>query len=141
MQMQEVIVGLEMPARTVADYMTFAPYTICAGQSMAEAHALMRTHKVRHLPVLRDGLLVGMVSVGDLHLLETLPDVEPLQVTVEEAMTRDPYVVSPDTPLAEVAREMSERKLGSAVVQDRGTVVVGVFTSVDGLRALADLSG
>ena len=128
-----------MSPLTIAEYMTSPPHTIGPKQPLAAAHALMRTYKVRHLPVLQDGCLVGLVSMGDLHLLETLPDVEPFLVTVEEAMTRTPYVVKPTTPLAEVAHEMAERKLGSAVVQD-GAEVVGVFTAVDGMRALADLA-
>ena len=55
---------------------------------------------------------------------------------VETAMTADPYIVTPDTDLAEVAREMAARRCGSAIVVDRSSVV-GVFTTVDALLALA----
>ena len=128
-----------MKTPTISEYMTCSPQTIVPEQPLAEAHALMWTHKIRHLPVLHRGKLVGMVSMDDLHLLETLPDVEPLLVKVEEAMTHKPYVVSPNAPLAEVAREMAERRVGSVVVQEGGEVV-GVFTAGDGLRALADFA-
>lgn len=123
---------------TLAAYMSVSPYTIGADQTFAVAHQLMRRHGIRHLPVLRGGKIVGVVSVRDLHLIETLPDVKEDEVTVEEAMSPDVYSVSRDTPLAEVARYMAQQKLGSAVVLE-GSTVVGVFTTVDALRALADV--
>jgi acetoin utilization protein AcuB len=122
---------------SVRQYMTEAPHTVGAEQTLAAAHELMRKYQVRHLPVLHGGKLVGLLSVRDLHLVETLPDVDPNQVLVEEAMSGEPFTVRPDADLAEVAAEMAEQKLGSAVVTD-GTKVIGVLTTVDALRALAD---
>ena len=55
-----------MPA--VSQYMTKQPWTIDRYASLAQAHALMREHRLRHLPVLDRHELVGIVSVGDLHL-------------------------------------------------------------------------
>jgi acetoin utilization protein AcuB len=127
-----------MHREIVRTYMSAAPVTIGRDQSLATAHRLMRQHNVRHLPVLDGGELVGLVSIRDLHFLETLPSVVPEDVRVEEAMSPDPYKVSPNTSLERVAREMAEHKYGSAVVVDRGKVV-GVFTTVDALRALITL--
>lgn len=124
--------------RTVRDYMTPAARTIGADQPMAAAHRAMRARRIRHLPVLERGRLVGIVTERDLHLVETLRDVDPDRVPVEEAMTPDPYAVAPDTPLVEVVEAMARRKLGSAVVVDGGRVV-GMFTVVDALQALAEL--
>lgn len=123
---------------TIAERMSTTPHLIGAEQSLATAHELMRTHRIRHLPVLHGGKLIGVVSERDLHLVETLHDVDPATVRVEEAMSQDIYVVTPKTPLADVVREMSARKLGSAVVLD-GSKVVGLFTTVDALDTLADL--
>lgn len=125
---------------TIRDYMTESPHTIGSEQTLAMAHALMREHSIRHLPVLHGGQLAGMVTVRDLHLVETLKDVEPDAVRVEEAMTPDPYVVAPSALLRDVAGEMAERKLGSAIVVE-GKKVVGVFTTVDALRALVEAIG
>jgi len=108
---------------------------IGAEQSLKTAHALMRQYHVRHLPVLHGGKLLGMVSDRDLHLVETLHDVDPANVRVEEAMSQDVYTVTPKTPLKAVVQEMATRKLGSAVVID-GTKVVGVFTTIDALETL-----
>ncbi|MBK7582238.1 MAG: CBS domain-containing protein [Myxococcales bacterium] len=120
--------------------MTESPHTIGSEQPLTRAHELMREHDIRHLPVLHGGKLAGMVTLRDLHLLETLKDVDPSEVRVEEAMTVDAYVVAPDQSIGAVAREMATRKLGSAIVAD-GSKVVGVFTTVDALRALADAIG
>jgi acetoin utilization protein AcuB len=120
--------------------MTRAPRTVAPGQTLMDAHALMRGNRIRHLPVVRDGKVVGIVSQRDLILIETLPDVNAAEVPVEDAMTRDVFLVEPHTPLADVAAEMAERKLGSAVVMDAGRVV-GMFTVTDACRALAELLG
>jgi acetoin utilization protein AcuB len=123
---------------TIRQYMTHNPHTIGREQTLEVAHRVMREHRVRHLPVLEGGKLVGLVSQRDLHLIETLRDVDPAETTVEEAMTMDVYVTAPNTPLAEAARVMAENKYGSAVVVDRAKIV-GVFTTVDALLALAQL--
>ena len=79
-----------------------------------------------------------MLTDRDLHLIETLRDVDPQKVTVEEAMSSNPYAVAPDALLDEVVAEMAEHKYGSAVVM-QNQKVVGVFTTVDVCRALAEL--
>ncbi|HKA91184.1 MAG TPA: CBS domain-containing protein [Haliangiales bacterium] len=118
--------------------MTASPVTIGRDQTLTVAHKLMREHRIRHLPVLERGRLVGIVSQRDLHFVETLRDVDPSVVLVEDAMTEPPFTVAPGARLETVAREMAARRIGSAVVVERGKVV-GVFTAVDGLRGLADV--
>ena len=123
---------------TVQKYMTTSPHTIGEEQPMAVAHRIMRDNHIRHLHVLRDGKVAGMVSDRDLHLIETLKDVDPREVQVSEAMSQDPYVVPPDAPLDEVVRTMAEKKYGSAIVV-QSQKVVGIFTTVDVCRAFAEL--
>jgi acetoin utilization protein AcuB len=125
---------------TIERFMTRAPYTIGFHQTLAAAHRLMSDHGIRHLPVLESGKLVGMVSQRDLHLIETLRGVNPEEVEVNEAMTPTAYTVSPRSSLSKVASEMAEHKYGSAVVLEKDRVV-GVFTTVDALRALFSLLG
>ncbi|WP_240807022.1 CBS domain-containing protein [Polyangium spumosum] len=125
---------------TVADYMTRSPHSIGFDQTLVQAHKLMREHDIRHLPVLRGGRLVGILSERDLAFVEALRDVDSAKVTVEEAMTPLPYTIAPDASLGAVAREMAEHRYGSAVVMREGHVV-GVFTTTDALRALADALG
>ena len=105
---------------------------------VSAAHKMMHDHAFRHLPVLHGGQLVGMVTDRDLKLIETLKDVDPEKVPVEDAMSTQVYAVPPETPLDEVASEMAAHKYGSAVVMQNGKVV-GIFTTVDACRALAEL--
>lgn len=123
---------------TVASHMTRSPHSIGRKQTLTRAHELMREHRIRHLPVLDGGKLVGLVSQRDLHLIEALSDVKPDDVPVEEAMSQSPFTVPPDALLEDVVREMAEKKYGSAVVMEKGEAV-GVFTTVDALRVLANL--
>jgi acetoin utilization protein AcuB len=122
--------------KTISQFMTQGPFTIGREQSLAAAKQLMNKSHVRHLPVLHGGKLVGMISERELDVIEALPGSK--QLSVEDAMVPDVYLTSEDAPLDTVAAEMARLKVGSAVVV-KDDVVVGVFTAVDGLRALAEV--
>lgn len=81
---------------------------------------------------------MGIVTERDLRLVESLKDVDPAKVTVEEAMSTSVYCVSPEQPLDEVLSTMAEHKYGSAVIMQNNKVV-GIFTTVDVCRAFAEL--
>jgi CBS domain-containing protein len=102
------------------------------------AHALLRSANMRDLVVMDGGRLAGVVSQLDLYLLESLRDADPESALVEEAMAPQPYVVAPDVSVGEVARTMLNRRCGAAVVVDRDEVI-GIFTHLDALRALAEV--
>lgn len=123
----------------ISAFMTKSPHTVGKSQTLAHAHEVMRKHNIRHLPVLEGGKLVGLVTERDLRLIETLKDVDPAHVTVEEAMSQEVYAVTPDTLLAEVARQMAEHKYGSAIVMEGSAKVVGIFTTVDAMTALSSV--
>jgi acetoin utilization protein AcuB len=122
---------------TVGDCMTPAPHVVAPYDKLAHARRIMQEYGLRHLPVVDDGKLIGVVSDRDMSLVQSLAPVSPDAITVEDAMTSDPYTVEPETLLQEVARKMAERKVGSAIVVDHGKVA-GVFTTTDALHALAD---
>lgn len=122
----------------ISNVMSPCPYTIEQDRPMSVAHAIMRKHGLRHLPVCEQGKLVGVVSAGDLHLVETLEAVDPTEVSVKEAMTPDPYQVRPNAPLRDVVRTMAQHKYGCALVT-QGAEIVGIFTTVDALGVFAEL--
>jgi len=126
-----------MTSLKIDKYMTLAPLSIGSEQSLAKAHQLMREHHIRHLPVLKGGKLLGVVTERDLHLVETLRDVDAEEVLVEEAMTSEVFTVKKGTLLVDAARAMIEHKYGSAVVMD-GNHVCGIFTTIDALKALVE---
>jgi acetoin utilization protein AcuB len=123
---------------TIERFMTKSPHTIGHNQTLAMAHHMMTDHAIRHLPVLEAGKLVGLLSDRDLNFVETLKGVDSSQVKVADAMSVDVFTVTPATLVRQVSAEMADHKYGSAVVVD-GDRVVGVFTTVDALRALATL--
>jgi acetoin utilization protein AcuB len=118
--------------------MTRQPWTIAHDASLSQATTVMRDRQVRHLPVLEDGKLVGVISERDIFRLERLRFLHK-HFTVEDAMTRDVYTATLDEPVDTVVETMAASKLGSVVVIDRGFGIQGVFTTVDGMQVLADV--
>lgn len=129
---------MSKPIPSVQKYMTTSPHTVGTDQTLAHAHTILREHKIRHLPVLRGGELVGMLTDRDLALIETLKDVDPANVQVEDAMSTNIFTVSPDAPLDQVVAQMAAKKYGSAVVV-QNKHVVGILTNVDVCTAFAEL--
>lgn len=122
----------------ISKYMTVVPQTIGAEQSLAKAEKMMSEFRVRHLPVLHAGKLVGILSDRDVRLVETFRDVDPEKVSVEEAYSPDPYITSPNASLAEVCAKMAAHKYGCALVCDNQKLV-GIFTWIDALNAFNEL--
>jgi len=130
-----------MPAARlgIRHYMTPQPHTIAAGQTLRAAQLLMNAAQLRCVPVIDDRKVVGTVAQHELSMLEAA-DAELFEVTrVRDVLREPPLVVSPEALLARVAEEMAARKLGAAVIVD-GDHVLGIFTCVDALWALAEMS-
>ena len=119
-------------------YMTTVIVVVSPDQTLSEAIRLMRLHEVRHLPVVRNGELRGVLSQRDVYRLQSLDTFDPASVLVSEAMTSDPYTVEPEEPVDRVAREMVRRRIGTALVS-HGPRLMGLFTATDALLALAAL--
>jgi acetoin utilization protein AcuB len=129
---------MSKPIPPIQKYMTTTPHSIGSDQTLETAQKMMREHGIRHLPVLRGGKLLGVLTDRDLKFVETFRDVNPKLVVVEDAMTEEPFTVSPESPLDEVVGTMASEKYGSAIVVQNGHVV-GIFTTVDACRALSEL--
>jgi len=123
---------------TVQKYMTVMPHTIGAEQSLAKAEKMMAEFRVRHLPMLDGGKLVGILTDRDVRLVESFRDVDPEKVTVDEAYSPEPFLTTPATPLNTVCAEMAAHKYGCALVVDNNKLV-GIFTWVDALKAMDHL--
>jgi len=124
---------------TIRNAMTEFPYSVDIHAPIDEAQGFMREHRIRHLPVTEEGVLIGVVTDRDIKLLLG-PDFEypePHELKVSDAVVEKTYVVDIDTPLESVLSHMAEHRLGSALVTDSGELA-GVFTSTDACRAFAD---
>lgn len=140
-----------MPMR-VKDAMTTAPVTIEASTPLRTAISIMRLKGVRHLPVVEDGALVGIITDRDLRsmaigsaLADRLPDeaqgrLRDLsgqlgELWARDAMTWAVVTTQPEAPLRSAALIMHERRVGSLPVVESGKLV-GILTERDILRAL-----
>ena len=120
--------------------MTPFPYDIELHAPIGQARKRMMEYKVRHLPVVEDHVLKGLITDRDIKLILgpefDYPD--PKALTVEDAMIADPYVVPLETSLITVLDEMAARHIGTVLVMkvDR---VAGIFSSSDACRELSNL--
>jgi acetoin utilization protein AcuB len=119
--------------------MTPTPHTISAEQNLIFAQNRMNELGIRHLPVLRGGQLIGILSDRDIKFLESFDGMEPEEIDVEDACTYDPYIVDSKTPLKEVTETMAEKKYGCVLIKDEGKLA-GIFTWIDALKVLSTLS-
>jgi len=127
-----------MKDNMIGSCMVTHPFSLEPYVSVKAAAKLLRTKKIRHLPVILDKKLVGIVSDRDIRVALALPQASIL--TVGDIMTRDVYIANQTTPLSEVAYEMAEQKLGSALIVNSKQHVVGIFTTTDALRILSTLA-
>lgn len=124
----------------IKSVMTSFPYSISSSSLIAEARNLMGELNIRHLPVIDEHKLVGVVSERDITLAFSLSAhiVDSATVTVGDICTKNPYAVNLETPLGEVVTHMAEAHIGSAIVL-KGEKVVGIFTTTDACRYLGEI--
>ncbi len=118
--------------------MTTTPFTVNGEQSLTEAAKLMDGHSIRHLPVVNDGKIVGIISESDLRMMLTFKGADFTQEKVKQAMTFSPIIVNIEAKLDEVCIQMAEKKIGSVLIQDNHKLV-GIFTWIDALKAMDEL--
>ncbi len=123
---------------TIQKFMTTTPHSIGAEQNLKTAQALMIKHEIRHLPVMKNGTLAGILTDRDLKLAFGIRGVDPEKTLVEEVAIEEPCLTSPQSSLSEVAHLMADKKIGSALVVDHHKLV-GIFTTTDALMALASV--
>jgi CBS domain-containing protein len=119
--------------------------TVGRNDELSIADDVMKMKRVRHLPVLEDGRLVGMLSQRDLfhaalstalnfgskaqkEFLKTVP--------VKEVMTDEVLTIDPNADVKEAARCMIEHKIGCLPVVENGKLV-GIVSETDLLRVIA----
>ena len=134
-----------MERTKVRDVMTSPAIVVAPQTPVPQASALMKERRIRHLPVIENGQLVGMVSRGDLReasiseainadlyeisfLLSRLP--------VSKLMTRQVVTISPDALIVDAVALMTDNKIAGLPVVDGTRSVIGIVTESDLLRLL-----
>jgi acetoin utilization protein AcuB len=132
--------------------------TLSPEASVAEALTLCRERRIRHIPILEEGRLVGIVSDRDLRdASPALGDAQRAsalqEIRVGDVMTREVSTADPQDSIENLAQEMYELKIGSLPVVAEGPMVdeglvavaeeelLGIVTSSDVMRALVTLAG
>lgn len=122
----------------IKSVMTAFPYSVKVDTPVREAIEFMRSHHIRHLPVMRNAEVAGIVSDRDIKLILG-PDFaypEPDKLMMGDLLLPDPYIVDLEERLDVVLTHMAMHHINSAVVTRRGGLV-GLFTSTDAHRAFA----
>lgn len=124
----------------VYEYTTPDPHTATEDMSIDAISELMQKHGIRHLPIVREHTVVGVISERDVRLLSGLSSTERAQVRAADIMAIEPISVTIDMPLDEVAYLMSDKKVGSVIVLDAEQRLYGIFTATDALNALIEIA-
>ncbi len=134
----------------VKEWMSKKVITIDASETLSEAINTLKRNKIRRLPVLEDGKLVGIASDRDLK--EAAPskatslDIWELhylmsKIKVKDVMTRGPITIGPEETIEKAAIIMKDNVIGGLpVVSDDGSVV-GILTVQDIFGALISITG
>lgn len=137
-----------MKTQLVKDWMTKDPVVVEPTTTVPEAHALMTRYRIRRLPVVQDGKLVGIVTLGDVRGAEpseatslSIFELNYLlaKLTLERIMTKPVATIRPDETVFDAARLMLQKKIGGLVVIDEAGGVIGVVTESDIFRMIVRL--
>ena len=127
----------------VRDLMSTDVVTLTEDETLAHAQRCMAQGRIRHLPVVRERCLVGLITHRDLLaasfsiFAEVKADEQRRvfsTVPVVEAMHRDVVTVSPDLGVSQAARILLENKYGCLPVADEAGDLLGIVTEADFLR-------
>ena len=134
----------------VRNWMSKNVVTIGVEDSMQDATALLKEHRIRMLPVVKKGVLVGIVTDRDLKRASasdaTTLEIHELlyllmKIKIKDIMTKDPIAVSQNWTIEETAAMLLENKISGVPVIDGRKSVVGVITQTDLFRVLISLTG
>jgi CBS domain-containing protein len=136
-----------MKCELVREWMTPDPIVVSPETTLPEAHRIMTENSIRHLPVVCEGQLVGIVTLGDIRGAEpsgatslNIWEVNYLlsQLRVDEIMTPRPVTISVDDTLGEAAQLMLKHRIGGLPVVDRHGALAGIITECDIFRLVVE---
>ncbi len=126
----------------VREFMTHNPRTVQPNSIVKIAAKIMSDNEIRHLVVTdHDGHLCGVLSQRDMlkHIADCYNNEKrPGDSEVWEFMEAAVLTATPETPIVEAARMMTENKLGCLPVVDGNDFPVGILTRSDLLRHIVD---
>ncbi len=133
----------------VFDWMTLKVYMVGPNDCIADALRIMKEMDIKHVPVVREGTILGIVTDRDIKEFNPAKaatfDMYELhyifeKTKVKEVMKSPVITTTPDTPIEEAAELMYDRNIGCLVVEKEGKLA-GIITESDIFRALIDITG
>lgn len=130
-------------------WMTSNVLTVNSTQTLLEVEQIMRENRIRRVPVVDDGHLIGIISREDIY--RALPSIFDPSISPEildqagrveagSIMTRSPVTVEPSTPLEQAALMMRTHKFGSLLVM-QNEELVGIITETNIFDAFLEVLG
>jgi acetoin utilization protein AcuB len=133
----------------VRDFMSKDVVTISPDKSVSDAFALMKENRVRRLPVVEGGALIGIVAYSDL-LRASPSEATSLSIweinyvlsklKIRDIMKQNVITIGPDEPVEKAALLMQKNDIGAIPVVENGSVV-GIITESDIFDAFIDVMG
>jgi len=133
----------------VSNWMTAKVFTVNAEDYLSDALTLMREKSIKHIPVLKNGRLKGIISDRDIKEYSpskaTSLDIYELHYLLAKTKIKDIMVdkvltTSPGTPVEEAAMILLDKNIGCLPVLDKGELV-GIISDRDIYHALVDITG
>lgn len=128
---------MERLEMTVEEFTSPAVVTIAPGEILDKALELMQENGIRHLPVVDNDKVLGIISERD--ILTHIGKDWGKMLRIEDIMNDSVLSVYQNDNLGEVAYQLSSQKKGSAVVLDNDGNLFGIFTTTDALNALVEI--
>ena len=136
----------------VKEYMNTNVITVKSNTLLHDAEKIMREHKIRRLPVVDKGKLVGIITRDKLKEVTPSPatslaiwEVNYLmaKMKVRDAMEKKLFTVTPDTTVEQAASEAQKRGIGTLLVvdKDKPDKLVGIATTTDLYKVTASILG
>jgi CBS domain-containing protein len=131
----------------VREIMTGSPVTLKPEDTLDLANDVISLGRIRHIPVVEDGRLVGLLSERDLigaaattifGLKQKRKSALLKTVLIKDVMKKRVISVKPDTSIKDAAQLMADKKIGCVPVVESGTLV-GLLTTTDILRYVEQL--
>ena len=134
-------------AGVVREIMMGSPVTLKPDETLDLANDVISLGRIRHIPIVEDGRLVGLLSERDM-MGATTTTIFGLKrksksallksVLIKDVMKKKVVTVKPDTLIKDAAHLMKEKKIGCVPVVDEGALV-GLVTTTDILRYVENL--
>lgn len=130
---------LNLKELTIDEFTSPCPVTVDQLTSLGEVLEIFKENGIRHVPVVSDNRAVGVISERDLAPFRNFPDFATRFSAYDIIKFQTPYTVRENSFIEEVAFDMSDKKIGSAVVEDSKGRVTGIITTTDMLNALVEV--